>query len=98
MCVFYVSDMHMYKYPLVGKFGLIKTVAGKERRRNQHPRAMSSINIWDLARNFSNNNKMGGKETFTLSVEPVHRMDVTCSSYRAWEENSAGVSSVPPQV
>lgn len=67
ICVFYVSNMHMYKYPLVGRFGLIKTVAGKERRRNQHPHVMLSINIWDLARNFSNNNKMGGRR-HSLSV------------------------------
>lgn len=67
MCAFYVSDMHTYKYTPVGKFGLIKMVAGKERRRNQHPRAVSSINIRDLARNFSNNNKMGGRR-HSLSV------------------------------
>lgn len=30
ICAFYVSGMHMYKYPLVGKFGLIKTVQGKK--------------------------------------------------------------------
>lgn len=61
ICVFYVSDMRLYKYTLVGQSGLIKMVAGKERRRNQPPHAMSSINIRDLARNFSNNNKMGGR-------------------------------------
>lgn len=58
--------MHMYKYPLVGKFGLIKTVAGKERRGNQRPHAVSSINISDLARNFNNNNKMGGRRSCYL--------------------------------
>lgn len=61
VCAFYVSDMHMYKYTVVGKFGLIKTVAGKGKRRSQPPHAMSSINIWDLARNLSNKNKMGGR-------------------------------------